>query len=113
MKCNPSVTWLIQVQEFEEAAFTAPLNKIVRVKTKFGWHLVQALSQRSVFFWFLIRGLFCDKVLGLHGLCFDLRRGFIPIQYVKEHLGVANSMKVSADLLQIRANLKAGAGIPG
>lgn len=38
------------VQEFEEAAFTAPLNKIVRVKTKFGWHLVQALSQREAAF---------------------------------------------------------------
>lgn len=35
------------VPEFEEAAFTAPLNKIVRVKTKFGWHLVQALSERK------------------------------------------------------------------
>lgn len=35
------------VPEFEEAAFTAPLNKVVRVKTKFGWHLVQALSERE------------------------------------------------------------------
>lgn len=38
------------VPEFEEAAFTAPLNKIVRVKTKFGWHLVQALSEREAAF---------------------------------------------------------------
>lgn len=38
------------VPEFEEAAFTAPLNKVVRVKTKFGWHLVQALSERDAAF---------------------------------------------------------------
>lgn len=35
------------VPEFEEIAFTAPLNKVVRVKTKFGWHLLQALSERE------------------------------------------------------------------
>jgi len=35
------------VPEFEEAAFTAPLNKIIRCKTKFGWHLLQVLSERE------------------------------------------------------------------
>lgn len=35
------------VQEFEEAAFSAPLNKIVRCKTKFGWHLLQVISERE------------------------------------------------------------------
>lgn len=35
------------VPEFEEAAFTAPLNKVVRCKTKFGWHLLQVLSERE------------------------------------------------------------------
>uniref|UniRef100_A0A0C9RQM2 TSA: Wollemia nobilis Ref_Wollemi_Transcript_1710_1097 transcribed RNA sequence n=1 Tax=Wollemia nobilis TaxID=56998 RepID=A0A0C9RQM2_9CONI len=35
------------VPEFEEAAFTAPLNKPVRCKTKFGWHLLQVLSERD------------------------------------------------------------------
>jgi hypothetical protein len=40
------ITWLEQVPEFEEAAFSAPLKKVVRCKTKFGWHLVQVLSER-------------------------------------------------------------------
>ncbi|KAH9294917.1 hypothetical protein KI387_038505, partial [Taxus chinensis] len=35
------------VPEFEEAAFSAPLNKPVRCKTKFGWHLLQVLSERQ------------------------------------------------------------------
>ena len=35
-----------QVPEFEEATFGAPLNKVVRCKSKFGWHLVQVLSER-------------------------------------------------------------------
>lgn len=35
------------VPEFEEAAFGAPLNKIVRCKTQFGWHLLQVLSERE------------------------------------------------------------------
>ncbi|GAU22146.1 hypothetical protein TSUD_251730 [Trifolium subterraneum] len=35
------------VPEFEEAAFGAPLNKVVRCKTKFGWHLLQVLSERE------------------------------------------------------------------
>ncbi|XP_054790643.1 rhodanese-like/PpiC domain-containing protein 12, chloroplastic [Prosopis cineraria] len=35
------------VPEFEEAAFKAPLNKVVRCKTKFGWHLLQVLSERE------------------------------------------------------------------
>ncbi|PON97584.1 Peptidyl-prolyl cis-trans isomerase [Trema orientale] len=35
------------VPEFEEAAFSAPLNKVVRCKTQFGWHLVQVLSERE------------------------------------------------------------------
>ncbi|XP_011080418.1 rhodanese-like/PpiC domain-containing protein 12, chloroplastic [Sesamum indicum] len=35
------------VPEFEEAAFSAPLNKVVRCKTKFGWHLLQVLSERE------------------------------------------------------------------
>lgn len=35
------------VPEFEEAAFSAPLNKLVRCKTKFGWHLLQVLSERE------------------------------------------------------------------
>lgn len=36
----------VQVPEFEEAAFSAPLNKVRRVKTKHGWHLVQVLAER-------------------------------------------------------------------
>lgn len=36
----------VQVPEFEEAAFNAPLNKVVKCKTKFGWHLLQVLSER-------------------------------------------------------------------
>ncbi|KAJ4724458.1 Peptidyl-prolyl cis-trans isomerase [Melia azedarach] len=35
------------VPEFEEAAFNTPLNKVVRCKTKFGWHLLQVLSERE------------------------------------------------------------------
>ncbi|KAK9169715.1 hypothetical protein Syun_001855 [Stephania yunnanensis] len=35
------------VPEFEEAAFNAPLNTIVRCKTKFGWHLLEVLSERE------------------------------------------------------------------
>ncbi|KZV52966.1 rhodanese-like/PpiC domain-containing protein 12-like [Dorcoceras hygrometricum] len=35
------------VPEFEEAAFAAPLNKVIRCKTKFGWHLLQVLSERE------------------------------------------------------------------
>ncbi|KAL2535928.1 rhodanese-like/PpiC domain-containing protein 12 [Forsythia ovata] len=35
------------VPEFEEAAFNAPLNKVVGCKTKFGWHLLQVLSERE------------------------------------------------------------------
>ncbi|XP_059286120.1 rhodanese-like/PpiC domain-containing protein 12, chloroplastic [Lycium ferocissimum] len=35
------------VPEFEEAAFSAPLNKVVGCKTKFGWHLLQVLSERD------------------------------------------------------------------
>ncbi|KAK1292569.1 Rhodanese-like/PpiC domain-containing protein 12 [Acorus calamus] len=35
------------VPEFEEAAFNAPLNKVVRCKTKFGWHLLQVLLERE------------------------------------------------------------------
>ncbi|KAK9053480.1 hypothetical protein SSX86_030114 [Deinandra increscens subsp. villosa] len=35
------------VPEFEEAAFSAPLNKIVKCKTQFGWHLLQVLSERE------------------------------------------------------------------
>ncbi|OVA18528.1 Peptidyl-prolyl cis-trans isomerase [Macleaya cordata] len=35
------------VPEFEEAAFSAPLNKVVRCQTKFGWHLLQVLSERE------------------------------------------------------------------
>lgn len=35
------------VPEFEEAAFKAPLNKVVRCKTKFGWHLLQVISERE------------------------------------------------------------------
>lgn len=34
--------------EFEEAAFNAPLNKVVRCKTQFGWHLLQVVSERYV-----------------------------------------------------------------
>jgi parvulin-like peptidyl-prolyl isomerase len=34
------------VPEFEEAAFGAKLNKPVKVKTKFGWHLLQVVSER-------------------------------------------------------------------
>ncbi|KAF5745012.1 rhodanese-like/PpiC domain-containing protein 12 isoform X2 [Tripterygium wilfordii] len=36
------------VPEFEEAAFDAPLNKVVKCKTKFGWHLLQVLSERYI-----------------------------------------------------------------
>ncbi|KAL9233591.1 hypothetical protein vseg_008567 [Gypsophila vaccaria] len=35
------------VPEFEEAAFSAPLNTVVRCKTQFGWHLLQVLSERE------------------------------------------------------------------
>ncbi|XAR60298.1 Peptidylprolyl isomerase [Bertholletia excelsa] len=35
------------IPEFEEAAFNAPMNKVVRCKTKFGWHLLQVLSERE------------------------------------------------------------------
>ncbi|XP_020108502.1 rhodanese-like/PpiC domain-containing protein 12, chloroplastic isoform X2 [Ananas comosus] len=35
------------VPEFEDAAFNAPVNKVVRCKTKFGWHLLQVLSERE------------------------------------------------------------------
>lgn len=35
------------VPEFEEVAFNAPFNKVVRCKTKFGWHLLQVLSERE------------------------------------------------------------------
>ncbi|KAK8959671.1 Rhodanese-like/PpiC domain-containing protein 12 [Platanthera guangdongensis] len=35
------------VPEFEDAAFSASLNKIVRCKTKFGWHLLEVLSERE------------------------------------------------------------------
>ncbi|KAF8050374.1 hypothetical protein N665_1984s0004 [Sinapis alba] len=34
------------VPEFEEAAFKAELNHVVRCKTQFGWHLLQVLSER-------------------------------------------------------------------
>lgn len=39
---------MCQVPEFEEAAFSASLNKVVRCKTQFGWHLLQVLSERYV-----------------------------------------------------------------
>ncbi|KAL9367682.1 hypothetical protein Peur_038881 [Populus x canadensis] len=49
-----------QVPEFEEAAFSVPLNKVTRCKTKFGRHLLQVLSegyaQESSFIWFLYQG---------------------------------------------------------
>ncbi|XP_071923995.1 rhodanese-like/PpiC domain-containing protein 12, chloroplastic isoform X2 [Coffea arabica] len=35
------------VPEFEEAAFSASLNNVVKCKTKFGWHLLQVLSERE------------------------------------------------------------------
>nr|DAD42797.1 TPA_asm: hypothetical protein HUJ06_001027 [Nelumbo nucifera] len=35
------------VPEFEEAAFSAPLNKVVQCKTKFGYHLFQVLSEKE------------------------------------------------------------------
>ncbi|KAJ0979000.1 hypothetical protein J5N97_014474 [Dioscorea zingiberensis] len=35
------------IPEFEEAAFSAPLNKVVRCKSKHGWHLLQVLSERE------------------------------------------------------------------
>lgn len=35
------------VPEFEDAAFNAPVNEVVRCKTKFGWHLLQVLSVRE------------------------------------------------------------------
>ncbi|KAJ4840036.1 hypothetical protein Tsubulata_033353 [Turnera subulata] len=35
------------VPEFEEAAFKAPLNQVVRCKTDYGWHLLQVLSERE------------------------------------------------------------------
>ncbi|XP_074292447.1 rhodanese-like/PpiC domain-containing protein 12, chloroplastic [Silene latifolia] len=35
------------VPEFEEAAFSAPLNTVRRCKTQFGWHLLQVLSERE------------------------------------------------------------------
>ncbi|KAG0489446.1 hypothetical protein HPP92_006309 [Vanilla planifolia] len=35
------------VPEFEEVAFGASLNKVVRCKTEFGWHLLEVLSERE------------------------------------------------------------------
>ncbi|XP_021888982.1 rhodanese-like/PpiC domain-containing protein 12, chloroplastic [Carica papaya] len=35
------------VPEFEEAAFSAPLTKVIRCKSKSGWHLLQVLSERE------------------------------------------------------------------
>ncbi|GAA0147255.1 chaperone [Lithospermum erythrorhizon] len=35
------------VPEFEETAFSAPINKVMKCKTKFGWHLLQVLSERE------------------------------------------------------------------
>ncbi|KAH7677367.1 Peptidylprolyl isomerase protein [Dioscorea alata] len=35
------------IPEFEQVAFTAPLNKVVRCKSKYGWHLLQVLSERE------------------------------------------------------------------
>lgn len=35
------------VPEFEKAAFSASLNKVVRCKTDFGWHLLEVLSERE------------------------------------------------------------------
>ncbi|GAB2232749.1 hypothetical protein Droror1_Dr00011802 [Drosera rotundifolia] len=35
------------VPEFEEAAFGAKLNEVVKCKTQFGWHLLQVLSERE------------------------------------------------------------------
>ncbi|CAN7114511.1 unnamed protein product [Brassica rapa subsp. narinosa] len=35
------------VPEFEEAAFKAEPNHVVRCKTQFGWHLLQVLSERE------------------------------------------------------------------
>ncbi|CAH2072369.1 unnamed protein product [Thlaspi arvense] len=35
------------VPEFEEAAFGAEPNNVVRCKTQFGWHLLQVLSERE------------------------------------------------------------------
>ncbi|CAN6212766.1 unnamed protein product [Urochloa humidicola] len=42
-----SPVYATKVPEFEEAAFGAPLNKVVRCKTKFGWHLLQVLAERD------------------------------------------------------------------
>lgn len=39
---------ILQVPEFEEAAFSAPLTKVIRCKSKSGWHLLQVLSERYV-----------------------------------------------------------------
>ncbi|KAL2612652.1 hypothetical protein R1flu_024344 [Riccia fluitans] len=42
--------WLAMGQTdpaFEEAAFGAPVNKLVRAKTKYGWHLLQVLGERQ------------------------------------------------------------------
>ncbi|KAL2649340.1 hypothetical protein R1flu_017468 [Riccia fluitans] len=42
--------WLAMGQTdpaFEEAAFGAPVNKLVKVKTKYGWHLLQVLGERQ------------------------------------------------------------------
>ncbi|KAF6155383.1 hypothetical protein GIB67_019909 [Kingdonia uniflora] len=36
-----------RVPELEEAAFSAPLNKVVSCKTKFGFHLLQVLSEST------------------------------------------------------------------
>lgn len=42
--------YVSQVPEFEKAAFDAPVNKVVKCKTKFGWHLLQVLSERYSFY---------------------------------------------------------------
>lgn len=61
VKVDPTLYFVwIQVPEFEEAAFKAPLNKLVRVKTKHGWHLLQVLSERSVqYFSSILAFFFC------------------------------------------------------
>ncbi|CAA3007779.1 rhodanese-like domain-containing 12, chloroplastic [Olea europaea subsp. europaea] len=70
------------VPEFEEAAFSAPLNKVVGCKTKFGWHLLQVLSERyfqKLFAISLLRKWICSFL----NLPFSVHREESNLEYIK------------------------------
>lgn len=73
---------IYQVPEFEEAAFSAPLNKVVGCKTKFGWHLLQVLSERyfqKLFAISLLRKWICSFL----NLQFSVHREESNLEYIK------------------------------